>query len=381
MGTWTDRQRGERQGRIEPAVITPPDGTHTFVLGSIDDAELAALSPGDYAEVRQTVDLTDVDLVSATMDTIGQLASQFQGMAGWEDDSDTIFLYNFNSNQRGDFHGSTPGFPLVGEGEIEVGVEAYSPDATNCRVIPPGSVAALESALNDPQIFPTGPGVTWAFEQWLNFDSDAHPTSWGIHPILFHCREQVNKSGLQISLSGASGGGAHQWTFAVSQWNSIRDSDMQVFLGYIFDTPSPGWHLFGIVYDFYEPAASRLKLYCDGAYVGVSLGSPSIYMDQPPGVGSPFQIGDPLLRGAFDATRLRSIAPKASEMLASYNECVIAPPAVDFKWQMQITIDGRAYAERTISPTERRRWTDLQIPVRRLIDEHEVGFRLSFEEA
>lgn len=383
MATWTDRQRGTRQGRIKPPGIIPPGGEYTFVLGSIDDEELAALTPGDYTEVQQTVDLTDVDTVSATMDTIGKLASQFQPPAGWQDDSDTIFLYNFDSSQLGAFPRHSPGFPLVGAGQLEIGSESYSPSPTASRVIPPFSTGAQEQAIVDPQIFPASifPLFQWTAEAWVNFDSDSLPSSWGVDPSFFYCREP-SKAGLSWGLSGATGPGAHSWLVYVTVFNGSGGVSGTGFPGYVINTPSPGWHLFGVVFDFFAfPSSQRLSLYVDGVLIGYSFSAPIIFMDQPPAVGSPFTIADPLLWGGFDAQRMRNIAASPAQMLDSYNECVALPPAVDFKWMMQVWIDSTLYAEREISPSERRRWTDMIVPVRRLLGNHDVKFRLSFEEA
>lgn len=51
-------QLGETQGRRPTA-----SGEHVFVLGDELGARTADLAPGDFAEVAQDVDVTDVDLV------------------------------------------------------------------------------------------------------------------------------------------------------------------------------------------------------------------------------------------------------------------------------------------------------------------------------
>ncbi len=380
MATWTDRQRGARQGRVEPVGITPPEGDYTFVLGSIDDTESALLTAGDYSEVRQTVDLTDYDLVSVTMDTIGTLMNTFQAPSGWLDDDDTVFLYNFNSNQKGAFPRHDPGFPLVGAGGIEVATETYSPDGAACREIPVGSSGCSENATLDTQIFPATGLRRYIWEMWLNFDCASVPFSWGIDPILFSCQDPAG-SGLQVHLSGATGPGAHTWYFYVTMHNLAHGSSGVGFAGYSFDAPSPGWKLFQIGFDFTQPTAQRLTLWIDGVFVGYPFSGPTIYMDGPPAVGSPFQIADPYLWGQFSQQRLRALTPSAPLMLASYNECINTPPLVEFVWKMQILIDDVLYAERTIEAGERRQWSDMIVPVRRLINDHEVSFRLSYEEA
>jgi hypothetical protein len=51
-------QLGETQGRVRRA-----SGEHVFVLGAELGRRAAELSPGDFAEVWQEVDVTDIDLV------------------------------------------------------------------------------------------------------------------------------------------------------------------------------------------------------------------------------------------------------------------------------------------------------------------------------
>ena len=52
---------GAAQGRVPSGT----DGEHVFVLGDATGGRMAELSPGDFAEVAQDVDVTDVDLVRA----------------------------------------------------------------------------------------------------------------------------------------------------------------------------------------------------------------------------------------------------------------------------------------------------------------------------
>lgn len=52
-------QLGLTQGRLQPSA----DGTHVFVLGDELGGRMAELSAGDFAEVAQEADVTDVDLV------------------------------------------------------------------------------------------------------------------------------------------------------------------------------------------------------------------------------------------------------------------------------------------------------------------------------
>lgn len=52
-------QVGLTQGRLDPGL----NGEHVFVLGDELGGRVAEMSPGDFAEVAQDADVTDVDLV------------------------------------------------------------------------------------------------------------------------------------------------------------------------------------------------------------------------------------------------------------------------------------------------------------------------------
>lgn len=52
-------QVGLTQGRLDPARA----GEHAFVLGDELGGRVAELTPGDFAEVAQDADVTDVDIV------------------------------------------------------------------------------------------------------------------------------------------------------------------------------------------------------------------------------------------------------------------------------------------------------------------------------
>jgi hypothetical protein len=58
---------GRGQGRIRPRNATPASGDYLFVLGEDEPGRFFELAPGDYAEVSQQVDLTEVALVRAQL--------------------------------------------------------------------------------------------------------------------------------------------------------------------------------------------------------------------------------------------------------------------------------------------------------------------------
>jgi hypothetical protein len=58
---------GLGQGRIQPRNASVPSGDHVFVLGEDEPGRFFEIEPGDHAEVTQETDLTDVDLVRASL--------------------------------------------------------------------------------------------------------------------------------------------------------------------------------------------------------------------------------------------------------------------------------------------------------------------------
>ena len=58
---------GLGQGRIRSAELLPDSGEYAFVLGEDETGRLFELATGDHAEVVQDTDLTDVDLVRASL--------------------------------------------------------------------------------------------------------------------------------------------------------------------------------------------------------------------------------------------------------------------------------------------------------------------------
>ena len=58
---------GLGQGRIRPQRATPASGEYLFVLGDEEPGRRVELAPGDFAEVTQAVDVTDVALVRCAL--------------------------------------------------------------------------------------------------------------------------------------------------------------------------------------------------------------------------------------------------------------------------------------------------------------------------
>ncbi len=54
---------GEGQGRIQPQNAKPASGQYVFVLGDDQPGRFYDITHGDYAEIVQDVDLTEIDLL------------------------------------------------------------------------------------------------------------------------------------------------------------------------------------------------------------------------------------------------------------------------------------------------------------------------------
>lgn len=377
MTTWLDRLRGEGQGRTKPKGFTAPDGEHVFILGADAQIEPAILSPGDATEIKQLVDLTNWDLVAATMNTVGVVMGQSQEPTGFLEDPDTLWWFNYDIAVP-HVPNRVPGaFAIDGQGDLEYGLETYSPVPTTCRVIPVGAGAASLAGANTPQFFP-GPSLPqYTIQFWMNFDSDAFATSWGVSPSIFHCQDGI-PNGVAVGLSGAFGPGAHSWRFAVSHW--FGGAQSVIFVSPVIDTPSFGWHLVSIVWDSFLAPADRLRLYIDD---DPTIHVPAVAMGTAPSAPAPgtnITVASPLLWGGIDEMRMLSRALSQPEVADSYLATTVLPPPADHEWLMQILVNAEVYGERVVRPGERRRWTDFKVPVRHLSGICEVGFRLQLRE-
>lgn len=378
MTTWLDRLRGEGQGRTKPASFVAPDGEHVFVLGADAQIEPAVLGPGDFTEIKQSVDLTGWDLVAATMDTVGVAMGQTQLEPGFPDDPDTLWWFNYDIPTHHARNLVDGAFELDDQGDMEFGAETYSPAATSCRRIPVGSTTAFLLGENTPQFFPGATLPQYTIQKWMSFDSDSIPSSWGVSPWLFYCRDGL-AGGIIFNLSGAAGPGAHSWRFGVTHYNGGAAVGTG-FLVPTIDTPSFGWHLVTMTFDVSLPLADRLKLYLDDdptanlAFAGMTIAPAA------PAAGTPIRVADPQMWGENDEERMLSRALTPAEIAASYLATTTMPAPVDYEWVMQILVNSEVYAERVIRSDEERRWSDFKAPVRHLSGVCEVGFRLELRE-
>lgn len=373
--TWFDRLRAEGQGRTTPVGFTAPDGQKVFVLGGSGVSELAVLTDGDYTQVSQTVNLKDWDFVTADMRTIGQIVNQGQPLPGFPRELyDALWHYNFDVGDDIAHQLVADGFPLYNQGDIGNGTETYSPLATRCRRIPVYNLSAYLLGENDPQWVPTAELDVYTFQMWLNFDSVAHLFSNGIDPVLFKNVDGF-LDGIEFGLSGAVGGGSHEWIMSVTHYNG--GANTVVFPDYVFDSPNSGWVMLTFTWNESNAPSSRLKMYVDNNPVPYLPGTVMGVSPAKPAVGSDFIIGDPKLWGEFDEAWMLNLELTPPFIGQIYLASTEMPDPVDFNWTMQIRINGEVYGERVIRPGEYRRWTDFKAPVRHLTGDAEVVFRLT----
>jgi hypothetical protein len=372
MCTWFDEERGERSGRV--VVPDAPAGSRVFVLGALEGAAPALVGPGDFAEVRQIVDLTGFDLVGATFDTVGQILSPLQGRSGWPTHDGALLRWALDQPL-----GPVPSevldrWPLVPQGDLVPDVETYSPEQSYCRRIPVGSSAAALIGVSTP--FPADPLPAWTLEWWQ--DWVGYPTisgSSGFSAVIFYLLETL--TGLRVRLQGVAGPGAHEWYFdvRVRGGGPTFSADLDPFR---LDGPG-GWTLFSLVVDTTLPSPDAVRLYANGVLVANGVGVPPDLLMPP--VGTPCSYGSPSLQSRIDQIRMLPRALSPAEVLESWQQCTTLPPAVALDWNMKLLIDGVLLAERTVAPAERRRWTDFLAPCRAFAGPHEVAFRLALDAA
>lgn len=371
MATWFDRERGNRSGRIESDVVSPPDGDNIFVLGSDRDDELATLSEGDYTQVSQVVDLSGYDMVGATMKTVGALIAARQPRAGFAAKSDELFSFNFDVGIDPVRNLVENGFNLNVAGTVQVATEDYSPDETYCRRVPEGAAQSKMVGVNTPQAFPVSL-AEYTIQWWMNFDSSVYSVATGIAPVVIKLgHEGALGAGLIVELSPIAA--THQWRVLLKHIVG-SNTYSTVFPSFIIDQPA-GWQMFTIRYSSALP--TQADLFVDGVNVSSNLTSIPIPTQLQAGEEISFMSRD--LVGDFDQVRMISRRLDDTEILDSYNECVDAPSAIPYKWIMQILIDDVVYAERRIKADEERTWTDFTAPARLLEGAHSVAFRLGFE--
>ena len=364
---------------MQPAAFTAPDGEHVFVLGADGVDELAVLSGGDYAEVRQVVDLTAIDFVGATMDTVGVAMSQHQGRSGWEDDSDDLFHFDFDVPTSPVYNRVEGGFNLLHVGDVRVATETYSPEQTYCRQLPVAAAgpARLEGA-NTPQAFPASLAA-YSIQWWQRFNTDDLAASSGYAARVLSWSDGTD--GVTVDMVGVTGPGARDWHLRVTHESSGVPSTVLLPNHLIAgDSGVAGWRQFTLRYDAALPFPNELELFDGSNLVDAGSGWLALQPGQP-NPAAPIRYGEWTLFGDLDRVRVLDRWMSNADILASYNEATQLPTPVDFNWSMRVLIDGAVYAERTVAPGERRRWTDFKVPARHLVGEHEVAFRLEFEEA
>ena len=372
MANCFDKNRGIKSGRINPSSVSPHEGEKVFVLGADGDTEPAVLTNGDYTEIKQRVDLSGFDFVSANFKTIGTVMGQTERYAGFTPFPAPLFWFDFNVGAQIVENKIKPGFDLVADGSIEVGNETYSPNETYCRTIPEGVGAARMLGENTPQAFP-GTLSDYTLQFWLNFNSAAFASSTGITATVFDSDDGTN--GLSVHLVGVAA--SHQWYFLISHVNSgVLDV---VPIGIFFIDEPLGWKLFTIRYRSSKAQPEQCQLFVNDLLVG-ACASDFVVSPGAPSLGADIVYGDDSLIGDVDDIRLLDLALSDAQIEQSYNSCISNPTSIDYRWVMQILFDGVLYGERTIEPSESREWDDFVVPCRIVTGETDISFRLKIEQ-
>jgi len=368
-----DHYRATKSGRIEPSTFTAPDGSFVFALGAEALIERALITGGDFTEIKQTVNLEDVDLVGATFDTRAPADPGVLKPAQLPTLSDTLLNYPMNSNSRGALDDAPGAHHLTGVPALRQARETFGAAAGLCREIPALSFAGQLDGGNEPEVW-SGALSAYSVDFLLNFDADSHVGSSGVDPVIFMLTDSPFASGLKIALSGAVGPGAHSWLISVTHGFFGVSSSSNT--GAFTITASSGWHFFTVSW---AGVGNAFDLFVDGALVDVGFSAFGVGPFNPYPDGA-IQIADPDLWGAIDSVRLSNTYHGLAQHQADLAALQAAPTALDIHWLMQILIDGEVYVSRPVSASERRTWTDFFAPVRRLLGNHEVAFRLISEE-
>lgn len=390
--TFFDRLRGLDSGRIKPSSLDPVHGEHVFALGSDGASEPAYLSGGDFTEIRQVVDLTNLDFVDASQQTIGQICDSYQPVPFWPDDSAELFKFDFNlkspvNENLVEFSPGVPGFTFDDNGDVLYPDETYSGFNTGCRgtdmFSSPPSIGSLLGPHN-PTV-PIGAGILlprYTIQFWMNFDSTAIPISWGSNPLLLDFTDTglspPNRSGIFLHMAGWSGPGAHSWNLFVTHYDGTGGSSGGSFPGHIWDI-SPGWQLVTVRFNSSLLWPNQCELFIGSTSLGF-LGGGMSMIPLTPLLDAPLQYMGSGMNGQMDGVRMLNRWLSNAEILTSLQETTMPPSPVNFEWKMEILIGGTVYAERTILPSEQRRWTDFKAPVRHLTGHQEIAFRLSIQE-
>lgn len=388
MATWFNRDRGLRSGRIVPNIVTPAHGDHVFVLGAEGLTEIADMTPapgvpypGDYARVSQVVDLTDYDLLTANMQTIGTVMGQYVEKAGFplEDIDHLLFWFDFNvgsdpAKNKRPFVGVGEHFDMNMDGEISVGNETYSPNGTFCRNIGEGAGLARMLGDNSPQAFPSTMNE-WTLQWWMNFDTAVYPASTGVSFTVFEAQDIAG--GLRIDLIGAAG--LHEWNFDIVHGNAGVFEGVPI-LDYSLDAPA-GWRLYTLRYKQSLAPPNQCELFVDTTRVGgTAVSFVTVPVVAAPSSPTDVIYGHAKLVGGIDDIQLLKRRFTDSEISQAYDGTTQNADPKNYEWLMQIEINDRVYASRVVRPDEQRTWNDFIAPVRLLTGEHEVAFTLRLNE-
>lgn len=383
MATAFDRGRGECSGRIVPRVAAPVLGERVFVLGAEGALEVERLTDGDYTQVSQAVDLTAVDLIGASAETIGVPMQEFVDPIGLTVAADTIGLWPLDYDCSGSdappvaFNARAAGPDLPGIGDLAQAAEIYHAAGHRglCAEFPVGTTTAQFAGVNTPLLW-AAPLGAYTLDVWVNFLAASHAASTGIDPTLFRCLGSGANGGLHFLLAGTLGG--HAWTPTIEHRPAAGPTVSRAFGGYTITT-NPGWQMLTVVYDGALVGPQQLKLYIDGVYICDAVAA----IGTAPGANAlsgAVELGSPALWGNLGAVRIANTAHTAGQVLADYESVTVAPVPRAAAWRQQILIDGIVYVERTIRADERRTWRDFLAPVRLLSGVHTVAFRLSLQE-
>lgn len=373
MTTAFQRRRGEASGRIAPNEMTPSAGTKIFVLGA-EDSETEILSDGDFVEVSQSVDLTGVDVIRPSVQTVGVVMQSFTYPTTLQLLSDTLALWSMDEDGVDALNSKFPGADLSAAGSVSASTENYSAGGTSCRRIPPSTGDSRLEGENNPVIW-SSPLSEYTFEAWVKFEASAHGgDSTGVNPTLFECVTAAG-GGLRIYLAGETAG--NKWNVAVQHTNGGSTAS-QLFTVWEI-TADIDWTLITVVFDDAESGGAKLKLYIDGVFEG---NAPAAITAQPgpADLDEDVYVADSDLVGYIDQVRLSDTAHDASTVLADYERCVDDAVSNSSEWVMSILVDGTVYGQRTIAAGEAKTLYDFRAPVRHLTGDHTVAFRMTLNE-
>ncbi len=367
--------RGIASGRIVPSRYDAGSGEHVFVLGDESAGSIEALCKGDYVEVKQSVDLTGVDLVVPNFRTVGVALDDFVEKASFPRNANDCGRWNMRKNWTHAQNENIAGPHLLAEGDLEVDTETYSANEEYCRRIPVGSMTARLTGENNPQLW-TGELNQYTLLLFCDFLAGEYLSrggSAGKSLTIFDATDGVN--GIRVHMLGLSGVGVNQWNIAVTHWHS-GVMDTQIFPGYTWET-SQGFRSIAVRYSADEAGSNRLRLYVDGVFVGAVAATPAFSPGeaQP---GAPIHIGSPGFWGRLSQVQLIAEACSDATIAACHNIAVGPNRVEQSQWRMEVLVDGNSYAHRAIAEGEEKTINDFRVPVAAISGVHDVAFRLTY---